>query len=122
MSSINSHPDIIRDWQGLLEAAERNPEVQSSIEEERQSLVKSLAEVQAIKARQEQLTALRQEATQQLAAAVARGKEEAIRIRSMVRGKIGPKNERLVHFKVAPLRKRTRKPVAAASAVAKPVG
>jgi hypothetical protein len=121
MSSINSHPDIIRDWQGLLEAAERNPDVQASIEEERQSLVKSLAEVQAIKARQEQLTALRQEATQQLNAAVARGKEEAIRIRSVVRGKIGPKNERLVHFKVAPLRKRPRKPVAAASAAAKPV-
>jgi pantothenate synthetase len=121
MSSINSHPDIIRDWEGLLEAAERNPDVQPSIEEERQSLVKSLAEVQEIKARQEQLTALRQEATQQLAAAVTRGKEAAIRIRSMVRGKIGPKNERLVHFKVAPLRKRPRRPAAVASAAAKPV-
>jgi hypothetical protein len=26
------------------------------------------------------------------------------------RPRIGPRNERLVHFKVAPLRKRTRKP------------
>lgn len=111
MSSINSFADVVRDWEGLLEAVQRNPELQIPLEAERQILVQSLEEIQAIKARQDELGALRQEVTQQLKAAVTRGKEAAIRVRSVVRGKIGPKNERLVHFKVAPIRKRPRKPV-----------
>jgi hypothetical protein len=111
MSSINSYADIFRDLEGLLDAVERSPdEVQASIEPERQSLALSLTNLQSIKARQEELTALRQEATQQLKVAVTQGKELAIRVRSVVRGKIGPRNERLVHFKVAPIRKRPRKP------------
>lgn len=110
MASINSHADVVTDWEGLLEAGERNPEVQPSIETERQSLRLSLTEVQGLKARQQELKALGQEVTQQLGAAVSRGKEVAIRLRSVVRGKIGPKSERLVHFRVAPLRRRPRKP------------
>jgi hypothetical protein len=109
MSSINSFADIMRDWEGLLDALQRNPDLQPSVEPERQLLTQSAAEVQGLKARQEELTALRQEVTQQLDAAVTRGKETAIRVRSVVRGKIGPKSERLVHFNVAPLRKRPRK-------------
>jgi hypothetical protein len=112
MASINSYADILADWDGLLEAIQRNPELQPSVETERQALVQSIAEVQGLKARQEELIALRQEVTQQLNGAVARGKETAIRVRSVVRGKIGPKSERLVHFRVAPLRKRPRKPQA----------
>jgi hypothetical protein len=109
MSSINAFPDLTDDWEGLLDAAQRSPDLQPSIEAERQALTQTLAEVQDLKARQRELTALRQELTQQLKAAVVRGKEIAIRVRSVARGKIGPKSERLVHFKVAPLRKRSRK-------------
>ena len=109
MSSINSQADIMLDWEGLLEAIQRNPDLQPSVETERQALAQSLTELQGLKARQKELTALRQEATQQLDAAVAKGKETAIRVRSVVRGKMGPKNERLVHFNVAPIRKRPRK-------------
>ncbi len=118
MSSINSFADIMRDWEGLLDALQRNPDLQPSVEPERQALTQSATEVQGLKARQAELTALRQEVTQQLDAAVARGKEAAIRVRSVVRGKIGPKSERLVHFNVAPLRKRPRK----AKAVKQPNG
>jgi hypothetical protein len=109
MSSINSYADVVGDWVGLLEAAERNPDVKVSLEPEYQSLGQVLVEVQGAKARQEEMNALRMELTQQIKAAVVRGKEVAIRIRSVARGKIGPKSERLVHFKVAPLRKRPRK-------------
>ena len=109
MSSINSYADIVRDWTGLLEATQRNPDVQPSVEVERQSLTQALTEVQALKARQEELTALRQEITQQIAEVVRRGKETTMRLRSVAKGKIGPKSERLVHFGIAPLRKRTRK-------------
>ena len=109
MPSSNAFPDVTDDWEGLLDAAERSPDLQPSIETERQTLAQTLAEVQELKARQRELTAHRQEVTQQLNGAVARGKEIAIRVRSVVRGKVGPKSERLVHFKVAPLRKRPRK-------------
>ncbi len=110
MAKSNSYAGVIDDWLGLLEAVERNPEVQPSLDTERQSLASVLKEVQDLKARQEELKALRQEITQKLSETVGRGKEVAIRVRSVVRGKVGPKSERLVHFKVAPLRKRPRKP------------
>lgn len=110
MPSVSSYADLITDWEELLEAGQRTPpELQQIFEPERLALVESLAEVQALKARQLELTALRQEATQQLRAAQAKGKEVAIQIRSILRGKIGPRSERLVHFRVSPLRLRTRR-------------
>ncbi|HEX9940499.1 MAG TPA: hypothetical protein VGG03_00670 [Thermoanaerobaculia bacterium] len=109
MASINSYAVVTKDLKGLLDATDRNPEVQPILETERQALAGSLAEIQGLKARQEELTALRQEATQRLKDAVNRAKETAIRIRSVVRGKIGPRSELLVHFNVSPLRKRPRK-------------
>lgn len=109
MPSLTSHADIIRDWMMLLDASERSPEVLAELEKERERLTQRLAEVHALKARQDELTALRQEVTQQLQAAVAQGKEAAMQFRAVAKGKFGPRNERLVHFKVAPLRKRPRK-------------
>ncbi len=109
MASNNAFDSVVGNLQGILEAVERNPEVQPSVQEERQILTQSLTDIQGLKARQKELTALRQEATQQLNVAVSRGKEAAIRVKSVVRGKIGPRNERIVHFGLKPLRKRPRK-------------
>ena len=109
MASINSHADVIVDWKGLIEASELHPEVQQLVAAERQALTESLVEVERLKMRQRDLTAQRQEVTQLLNEAVARGKVIAIQIRSMVRGKIGPKSERIVFFRVAPLRPQQRK-------------
>lgn len=114
MPNPKSQADIMADIEGLLDAVERSPEIRALVEAERQVLADSLAEIRALKARQEELTALRQEVTQRLAVALARGKEGAMVFRSVVRGKIGLRNERLVHFKVSPLRKRPRKKKAAA--------
>lgn len=113
MPSLNSHADIIRDWELLLDASERSPEIQQGIEVERQAMLQVLAEVRALKARQDELTALRQQTTQQLKEAVARGKDVAIRLRAVVKAKFGPRAERLVQFNMAPIRKRTRKRVIA---------
>ena len=111
MGSPTSQADIIVDAEGLLEAIERNPELQPSIEAETQELEKALGEVQGLKARQQEHTALRQETTQQLLKALERLSEATMRVRAVVKGKLGPRNERLVHFNVAPLRRRVRKPV-----------
>jgi hypothetical protein len=108
--SNNSYPNLINDWGELIEALDRTPELQPTLEEDRLALEQSLADVQTLRARQAELRALRQEATQQLQEAVTRGKDSAIRIRSLVRGRIGPRSERLVHFNVAPLRRRVRRP------------
>jgi hypothetical protein len=109
MPEINSFPDVTDDWVGILDAVEKNPDLQPLIETERQALTQVLAEVQGLKGRQMELGALRQEVTQQLRDALGRGRELVIRIRSVVRGKVGPRNERLVHWRVAPLRRRPRK-------------
>jgi hypothetical protein len=109
MPSLNSYADITRDWTRLLDAAARCPEISAEIDRERQVMQQALADVQVLKARQDELTALRQEATQQLGEILKRGKDAAIQLRAVVKAKLGPRTERLVQFDVAPLRKRTRK-------------
>jgi hypothetical protein len=109
MPSLNSHADILRDWEALLEAVVRSPEVQAGVETERLGLEQWLGTAKTLKARQDELSALRQGVTQELNTAVARGKEAAIQLRAIVKAKFGPRSERLVHFKVAPLRRRPRR-------------
>jgi outer membrane murein-binding lipoprotein Lpp len=111
MPILNSHADIVRDWEGLLDAVLRSPEVQAGVEAERFAVEQWLAKVRDLKARQDELSALRQAVTQDLKAAVLSGKEAAIQLRAILKAKFGPRNERLVHFNVAPLRKRVRRPV-----------
>jgi hypothetical protein len=122
MPNPKSQADIITDLTGLLDAAERSPELRALIEAERLAVADSLRLITSLKARQEELTALRQEVTQKLGIALAEGKERAMIFRSVVRGKVGPRSERLVHFKVAPLRKRPRKKVAVEKVVAGEAG
>lgn len=109
MAGLNSYADVIRDWQLLLDAVARSPEVQAEVEKERLRVAQWLTEVQGLKARQDEMKGLRQEVTQQLKVAVEQGKEAAILLRAIVKAKFGSKNERLVHFKMAPRRKRVRK-------------
>jgi hypothetical protein len=119
MGKVSSHADVMADWEELLEAVKSNPDLQPLVDAERQSLGQSLTEVQGFKARQNELQGLRQEVTQKLTEAVVKGRDMATAIRSVLRGKVGPKSERLVHFKIAPIRKRPRKP---GQTVKKPVG
>jgi len=111
MPTVNSQADVLLDLKGLVDATEKDQEMLPSVTQERQALVQTIGEIETLKGRQSELTALRQEATQMLKAAVARGRLQAIQIRSVIRGKMGPKSERLVLFNVAPLRPRSRKRV-----------
>ncbi|HKH44472.1 MAG TPA: hypothetical protein VKM72_07400 [Thermoanaerobaculia bacterium] len=109
MSSINSHADLVTDLRELVEASDRSPEVKEEVAKERQEVVDSLTVIETLKARQLELSALRQETTQQLKFAVVRGKEAAMQFRATLKAKFGLRNERLVHFKVAPIRPRPRR-------------
>jgi len=111
MASINSYADIVQDWVSLLAALKESAELETTLSTERLGLEQALADVQSLKVRQQSQAAGRQELTQQLKDAVVRGKALAITIRAVAKGKIGYRNERLVHFNVAPVRHRVRKPV-----------
>jgi hypothetical protein len=106
----SSQTELVGDAEALLEALDRSPE-QELMTSEHQNLSNALQTFKGLKARQEELTALRQESTQQLKAAMLHLKESVMRFRAAVKAKLGPRNERLVHFKVAPLRKRPRKSI-----------
>lgn len=107
MPEIKTQDGLIRGCEGLLDAAARSPDVQAELSKEIAAVAEPLTEVKLLKARQQELTAQRQEVTQQLDMALARLRDAAIVFRSVVRGKLGIRNERLVHFRVPPLRKRS---------------
>ncbi len=111
MPSLTAQADVALDWKELLDSTVNSPDLFASVETELQTLAQFLETFQVLKARQLELKAQRQETTQQLREIVARGKEAAVTIRSVLRGKVGPWSERLVHFKVTPIRRRLRKPV-----------
>jgi hypothetical protein len=110
MPNHGSQDSIIRKAEGLIDAIDRTPEVQVMLEAERDALGQPLTEVKLLKARQQELTAQRQEVTQLLHEALKRLKDAAMTFRTVVRGKLGIRNERLVQFGVAPLRPRPRQP------------
>jgi hypothetical protein len=122
MANTNSFADVLLDWEGLLAALQEDAGLQGTLDAERAALEKDLTEARALKARQEAQAAGRQELTQQIKAVVAHGKALAIAIRAVAKGKIGYRNERLVRYKVAPVRKRTRKTPGPQSPGGEPAG
>jgi len=109
MPNVNSFADLFRDWDQLLLAFGDSADVLAPAEPQRADLQKTLGTLRDLKARQESHTAARQQMTQEVTDIVQQGREEARRLRGMVKGLMGTKNERLVQFKVAPIRSRSRK-------------
>src|SRR5690349_1166076 len=101
-----SYPDTVEDWEGLLTSARNNADKLPDISRHTTALELVLGQTKEVKALQLSHAAARQEATQQLKKLLSQGKELAIRLRAVVRGEIGPTSERLVQFKVKPIRKR----------------
>jgi hypothetical protein len=115
MSSINGFGDVMADWQSLLAAYKQHAELLGDGEVDRAFLAAARARAFELKNLQDSLRARKQEATQQLNQMVQQGKEAAIRMRSLARHRIGPRNEGLVLFGVAPIRKRKGRRAAAAA-------
>jgi hypothetical protein len=103
---------MIRDWEALLTAVLEHASNLPDVERSRIAFQEHLAKTKEMKARQDSLTAGRQEETQQLNKMLTDGGELAIRLRALVKASLGPKNERLVQFGIAPIRKRPRKSAA----------
>ncbi len=113
----SSFSDIVRDWELLLEATNDNEGVQAGAQPQREALVAALARVRAQKARQDSCTARRQEATQDLREMITQGREMARRLRGVTKSILGTKSERLVQFRVSPIRPRNRRADQAAKTV-----
>ena len=109
MASINSFADVLRDWEALLAALDTHPELLSLLAADAQALQKDLADVRVLKSQQEVQKAGAQALTQQINTVVAHGKDIAMKIRTMAKGVVGLRNEAVVLFKVAPIRKRGRR-------------
>jgi hypothetical protein len=119
-SKVSSYSDLIREWERLLSAVLLNALSLPSAEVFRVSLAEILPKVKDAKARQDALQADRQAVTQELEGLIAQGKEISIRLRGVARADLGPRNEQLVHFGVAPLRKRAPRTAKAPVAPADP--
>jgi hypothetical protein len=111
MSNNGSYADLVQDSERLLRGFEDNAEVLAAAEPQRNALDNSLGRLQNVKARQDSFAAQRQQSTQELDQLMLQVREDARRLRGMVKGLLGTKNERLVQFKVAPIRSRPRLPL-----------
>jgi hypothetical protein len=131
MPNTDSFPDQMLDLKKLQAAFEEHMELLGDVATEVQQFNDGILRLEELRARQNSFTAARQRATQELKEELGVVRELAMRLRAAAKLKLGPRSELLVHFGVAPLRRRTRRttkevpppppPVeAAAEAVKKP--
>lgn len=110
MPDIGTYPKVIQDWKKVLAATAEHADDLGDVSEVRQELQATLLLAEAVKARQESFAAARQVATQELEEILDRGRDLAMRLRFAAKLKLGPRNEQLVQFGSAPLRRRGRRP------------
>src|SRR5829696_5088033 len=111
MSSINAYGPIFRELESLESACRAAQEFLPDIESVLAPLAAMIADLKALKSRQETLEGERQQTTQRIRQRLDEAKEQARRVRGFVKARIGTKNERLNQFGAAPIRKRgSRKP------------
>lgn len=111
MPNINSFADLVLDQERLLLAFDDNAEELAPAEPQRNAVAINLDRLRDLKARQDSFGAQRQQTTQDLLALMDKTREDARRLRGMVKGLLGTRNERLVQFQVAPVRRRSRSTV-----------
>ena len=107
----SSYADYIRDWESLETAVTDHAGLLSGHEPNLVELQEARDEVKSVKAQQDLYAGARQKATQDLGIALDRGKEAAVKLRGFVKAKLGPRNELLNRFGIAPVRRRYRPPV-----------
>jgi hypothetical protein len=108
-SSKRSYIKSLRDWEELLAAVGEHAESMPEVADLRAALEQHMARARALKARQDSAKATRQGLTQELSGELDKGRDVAMRIRGIAKARIGPKNEQITQFGVAPLRRRTRR-------------
>jgi hypothetical protein len=90
----------------LLVVVAENAATLPDVTVERTVLEQELGSAEEAKTRQDSATGEKQLATQQLKAALTRAKDAGNQLQNAAKFKLGARNEKLVAFQVAPLRKR----------------
>jgi hypothetical protein len=108
-TSKTTYTKTLRDWEELLAAAAEHAPIMPEVEDLRAQLEQHATRAKALKVLKDSARANRQGLTQQLDEELVKGREVAMRIRGIAKARVGPKNERIVQFGVAPLRKRNRR-------------
>jgi hypothetical protein len=109
MPTDNSYRTAIPSWEETLAACIQHAEKLPDLTAEITALGGFLNQAKALRLQQDSATATRQVATQELRQVIKDGQEVARRIRDAAKFKIGQRSERLVQFKVKPLRPHARK-------------
>ncbi len=104
----SSYADYVKDWDSLLQAVQENQDLLPNVDLNLAELSQMIDQVKTQKNLQELHAGARQKATQDLGVLVELGKEAAVKLRGFVKAKLGPKNELLVRFGIAPVRTRRR--------------
>ena len=107
-----SHADFQSNWEGLVTAAQENAANLPTAEPHRIVMEGVLGDFKTTKALQTAHRAGKQKATQDLADLVTQGKEMATRLRGAIKADLGLTSEELVHYGIAPARRRARRPAA----------
>jgi len=102
MPNVDSYKVVVPEFEGLINAAEENAALLPDVKAEQTELRETITEIKTLKLRQESLRAQRQQATQDLKKAIAKGQDLAGRIRDAAKFKIGRREERLVQFRITP--------------------
>lgn len=104
MASINFEAFTARSRRLLVALAENAAEL-PDVKDQIAVLQESLGVAEEAKTRQDAHIGNKQVATQDLKAALARGKDAFVQLQNAVKSKLGLRNEKLAAFQVKPLRK-----------------
>jgi peptidoglycan hydrolase CwlO-like protein len=109
-NKLKTYGDVVVDLNRLLVTVNENEGQLPDMSREKTELETALGRIDNAQARQNFHTSERQKATQDLTAALTQGQEVAKRIRAAAKFKLGAYNEKLVQFRVSPLRPRRKPP------------
>jgi hypothetical protein len=106
MRNPTSYADRLVDFEKLLAAATANADKLPDLSALRAPLEQTVTELKGLTTRSETFVADKQALVQQRKDAMRRGHVQSITLRAAIRGVIGPFDEKLVEFRVAPIRAR----------------
>jgi hypothetical protein len=109
MPTIKTQSDTIVDAEELLAAVAANVAQLPNLEDHRAPLELVLGRIKGLRVVHKTLIADKQKVTQELKASYREARDLTIQLRGVVRAKIGVRSEKLVEFKVPPLRPRPRR-------------
>jgi hypothetical protein len=104
----NSRNDQVQDWSELLKTAQENGAELDGAEPLIAALDVSQTQAVSLRSRRDALVASAREATRQVNEAFATGRDAAIVLRSYIRAVLGPRSEKLLRYRIKPIRKRRR--------------